>query len=64
MSKHTFKELEKYKISGSLSDRALSRKLSVYPVYIYRWRKAQNIAGAYERIVENFLQKEKGNGKN
>lgn len=58
MSKQTFKELEKYKRDHLLSDRALSRKLTVYPVYIYRWRKAQNIAGAYERIVENFLQKE------
>lgn len=58
MSKATLKELERYRRKNALSSRALAGRLGVYPVYIFRWRKAGKIIGAYERIVEDFLNKE------
>ena len=58
MIKSTLKNLERYKERNSLSDRALARKLKVHHVYIYRWRKAEQIIGAYQRIVDDFLAKE------
>jgi len=63
MSKETLKELEIYKERYSLSDTILSKKLKVYRNYPFRWRKAGRIIGIYEYIVEEFLKKEKENGK-
>ncbi len=63
MSKETLKRLEKYRKQNSLSSRALAGRLGVYPVYIFRWRKAGKIIGAYERIVEDFLLKQATEGK-
>jgi len=59
MSAITLKKLENYKKKQNLSDRALARELEVHHVYLYRWRKAGKIIGAYERIIEDFLKKEK-----
>lgn len=58
MSKDTLKKLEKYRKRNALSSRALAGRLGVYPVYIFRWRKAGKIIGAYERIIEDFLKKD------
>lgn len=69
MSKQTLKRLESYKKIHNLSDFALSQKLcgaegvKVYPVYIYRWRKAGRIIGIYEKYVKDFLKEEKDNGR-
>jgi len=57
------RELELYRKKHSLTDIALSNKLKVYRNYPFRWRKAGRIIGIYERIVEDFLNKEKDNGK-
>lgn len=68
MSKTTLKKLERYKKMHEMSDVALSQKLSssegikVYSIYLYRWRRAGKIKGAYEKIVEDFLKKEEANG--
>jgi len=58
MANKTLRNLEKYKHRRGLSDRALARELEVPPVYIFRWRKAGRIIGAYQRIIEDFLAKE------
>jgi hypothetical protein len=67
MGKQTLKRLEAYKKKHKLSDCAVADRLSrdrvkVYPVYLYRWRKAGRIIGAYECIIEDFLKKEERNG--
>ena len=69
MGKKTLKRVESYKRMHKMSDVALSQKLSsseglkVYSIYLYRWRKAGKIKGAYEKIVEDFLKKEEANGR-
>ncbi len=63
MSQQTFRKLENYRKINDLSSRALAGRLGVYPVYIFRWRKAGKIIGAYERIIEDFLEKERKNGR-
>ena len=69
MSKKTLNRLASYKKMHKMSDVALSQKISssegfkVYSIYLYRWRKAGKIKGAYEKIVENFLKKEETNGQ-
>lgn len=63
MSEETLRKLESYKKLRNYTDAALSRLLGVYVNYLPRWRKAGRIKGAYERIVEDFLEKEKKNGR-
>lgn len=69
MSKKTLKRLERYKRMHKMSDVTLSQKISssegfkVYSIYLYRWRKAGKIKGAYEKIVEDFLEKEEASGQ-
>lgn len=64
MSEELFKELESYKKKNKLSNLALTNKLEVPANYYYRWRKVGAINGrAYRRIIEDFLKKEKKNGK-
>jgi len=69
MSKKTLKRLDRYKKLHKMTDVALSQKLSssegikVYSIYLYRWRKAGKIKGAYEKIVGDFLKKEEANGQ-
>ncbi len=64
MSKETLNRLESYKKTHKLSDVSLSKKLcdskkvNIYPIYIYRWRKTGRIIGVYEKIVEDFLKSE------
>jgi len=59
MSKHILKKLEDYKKRHQFSDLALAEKMDVYPIYLYRWRKAKRIIGIYRKYVEEFLSKEK-----
>ena len=59
MSVETLRKLETYKKRHNYTDSALSRILGVYGNYLIRWRKAGKIIGAYERIVEEFLDKSK-----
>ena len=63
MSKRVLEQLEIYKSKHSLSDAVLSKRLKVYRNYPFRWRKAGRIIGVYEHIVEEFLKKEKENGR-
>jgi len=68
MSKQTLKKLEAYKKKHRLSDAAFADRLSqkrtkVYPIYLYRWRKAGKIIGIYGGFIEDFLQREKDNGR-
>jgi len=68
MSKQTLKKLEAYKKKHKLSDFAFADRLSqkrtkVYPIYLYRWRKAGRIIGVFEGIIEDFLKKEEENEK-
>lgn len=63
MSEETLRKLEGYKKKHNFTDAALSRKLNVFGNYLFRWRKAGKIIGAYERIIEEFLEKEKINGQ-
>ena len=63
MSEKTIKKLEDYKKLRNYTDAALSRMLGVHGNYIRRWRKAGRIIGIYEKVVEEFLKKEKENGR-
>jgi hypothetical protein len=63
MSEETLRKLETYKTKHNYTDAALSRKLGIFGNYLFRWRKAGKIKGAYERIVEEFLEKERANGE-
>ena len=69
MSATTLERLDRYKRMHKMSDVALSERLSssegikVYSIYLYRWRKAGKIKGAYAKIVEDFLKKEAAAGK-
>jgi hypothetical protein len=63
MSKKVLEKLERYRKKHNLTDTALAQKLKVYRNYPFRWRKAGRIIGIYERLVENFLTKEKENGR-
>jgi len=59
MSESALKRLEKYKKKYNLSDKTITKRLGVYYNYLYRWRKAGRIIGIYEKVVEEFLKKEK-----
>jgi len=68
MSANTIEKLEAYKKKHNLSDSAVAEKLSqkkvkVYPIYLYRWRKAGKIIGIYKGFIEDFLLREKDNGR-
>ena len=63
MSKETLTRLGLYKKKHKLTDTALAKELGIYRIYLNRWRKSGNIIGAYERIIDDFLNKEKENGK-
>ncbi len=63
MGYQTLEQLEEYKKKNRLNDMRLSKQLGVYYNYLFRWRKSGRIIGVYKRIVEDFLLREKANGK-
>lgn len=58
MGKETLRKLEMYKKKHRYTDAAVLRKLKVPGNYYMRWRNSGRIIGAYQRIVEEFLEKE------
>ena len=63
MSEKTLEKLDRYRKKHGLPDTVLAKRLKVYRNYPFRWRKAGRIIGIYERLVEDFLTKEKENGR-
>lgn len=63
MSQETLKKLEAYKRRHKLSDLSLSKRLGVYHIYPYRWRKAGRIIGIYRKFIGDFLEKEAKSGR-
>lgn len=63
MSYQTLEQLEEYKRRNALNDMHLSQRLGVYYNYLFRWRRSGRIIGIYKKVVDDFLKRERENGK-
>jgi len=59
MSKELIEALVKYKREHSISWNELAERMGTTRLNLYRWRQAKNVIGMGEKVVSDFLAKEK-----
>lgn len=63
MSKELIEALKHYKDKNNMTWPQLAERMGTTRMNLYRWREASNVKGIGEKIVREFLEKEKQAGR-